>query len=221
MERKRAIQKTPKTPIKTPSNVKPSSSASKNLHTAHLNRRRSRGTYYKDYVLAYVLGVSEKLGCSFSCAVNLLLEATISQGLIGEVEEALALEVRRQQLLFEEAGLRQTLKVLLRSGAYLPEYARKLFEGKDARDFAYRKGRLPLSALASAKEQEIVKRILARREQIVLELLGIADKLLPKEQFQVGLEESGWTVRSNRPPWRNKTGQSKDEKEVEKENEQK
>lgn len=140
----------------------------------------------------------------------MLLEKTISGGLSGEVEEQLGLEVRRQQLLLEEAGLRQTLKVLLRSGAYLPQYAQKLFEGKDPKDFAYRKGRLPLPALASAKEQEIVKRILARRERIVLELLDIADKLLPKEEFPVGLEESGWTVRSNRPRG-NRTGQSKQE----------
>jgi hypothetical protein len=160
--------------------------------------------------LAYVLGVAEKLGCSFSCVVNLLLEKIVSQGLGGEVEEHLGLEIRRQQLLAEEAGLRQTLKVLLRSGAYLPQYAQKLFGGRDPKDFSLRKGRLPLPALASAKEQEIVRRILARRERIVMELIEIADKLLPEEQLPVGLEESGWTVRSNRPRG-NRTGQSKHE----------
>jgi len=150
--------------------------------------------------------LAEKLGCSFSCAVNLLLEKIISQG-FGQIEEHLDLEVRRQQLLAEEAGLRQTLKVLLRSGAYLPQYAQKLFGGRDPKDFVTRKCRLPLPALASAKEQEVVRRILARRERIVMELIEIADKLLPKEQFKVGLEESGWTIRSNRPRG-TKTGQS-------------
>jgi hypothetical protein len=211
VERKRTIKQKPKPQAKTSSNVRASSPASrKRMQAAGLNRRRSRGTYYKDYILTYVLGVAEKSGCSFSCAVNLLLEKTVSGGLAGEVEEQLGLEVRRQQLLAEEAGLRQILKVLLRSGAYLPQYAQKLFEGRDPKDFAYRKGRLPLPALASAKEQEIVRRILARRERIVMELIEIADKLLPKEQFKVGLEESGWTVRSNRPRG-TRTGQSKHE----------
>lgn len=173
-------------------------------------RRRSRGTYYRDYVLAYVSGLATKLGCSFSSVVNFLLEKVISESACGEVEEALTLEVRRQQLLAEEFALRQTLKVLLRSGAYLPQYAQKLFGGKDPKDFGQRKGRLPLPALASTKEQEIVRRILARRERIVMELIEIADKFLPKEQFPVGLEESGWTVRSNRPRG-NRTGQSKQE----------
>jgi hypothetical protein len=189
---------------------KASSSASKDLCTMHRFswRRRSRGVYFKDYVFAFVFGFAEKSRCSFNCAVNLLLEKIISQGLSVQVEEELRLEVRRQQLLAEETSLRQTLTVLLRSGAYLPLYAQGLFEGKDPRDLAYRKGRLPLPALASAREQEIVRRILARRERIVMELIEIADKLLPKEQFLVGLTETGWTVRSNRPRG-NRTGQSK------------
>jgi hypothetical protein len=41
-------------------------------------------------------------------------------------------------------------------------------------------------------------------------LIEIADKLLPEEQLPVGLEESGWTVRSNRPRG-TRTGQSKHE----------
>jgi len=181
-------------------------------------RRRSRGTYYRGYVLAYVSGLAEKMGCSFSSVVNFLLEKVISES--GEVEEPLTLEVRRQQLLAEEFALRQTLKVLLRSGAYLPQYAQKLFGGKDPKDFGQRKGRLPLPALASTKEQEIVRRILARRERIVMELIEIADKFLPKEQFPVGLEETGWTVRSNRPRG-TRTGQSKQETGGEKQHERK
>lgn len=189
---------------------KASPSASRNLCSLQKFgwRRRSRGTYYRGYVLAYVSGLAGRLGCSFSSVVNFLLEKVISES--GEVEEALSLEVRRQQLLSEEAGLRQTLKVLLRSGAYLPQYAQRLFEGKNSKDLVSRKGRLPLPALASLKEQQIVRRILARRERIVMELLEIADRLLPKEQFPVGLEESGWTVRSNRPRG-TRIGQSKHE----------
>ena len=90
----------------------------------------------------------------------------------------------------------------------MPQYAQELFGGKDAKDTVFRKGRLPLPALTSAKEQEIVRRILARRERIVMELTEIVDELLPKEQINVGLEETGWTIRSNRPPWRSKTGRS-------------
>lgn len=61
-----------------------------------------------------------------------------------------------------------------------------------------KKNRLPLPAIASVEEQDIVHRILARREAVVSELLEVADELLPEEQFMVGLEESGWTIRSNR-----------------------
>lgn len=183
------------------------SASGKRMHTAYTRRRRCRGTYYKGYVLAYVSSLAEKLGCSFSAVVNLLLEKVIEKNLAGPIEESLGLEVRRLQLIEEETGLRQTLKVILRSGAYLPQYAEKLFGGE--KPTMFRKGRLPLPALTDVREQNIVRRILARRENVVSELLEIEDKLLPEDRFEVGLEETGWTVRSNRPPWRTKTGQSK------------
>ena len=179
------------------------------MHTAYARRRRCRGTYYKDYVASYVFGVVSRVGCSFSAVVNRLLEKAINEGL-SDIEDKLRLEVRRSQLLDEEAGLRQTLTVLLRSGAYLPQYAEKLFVGQDSRDLLTRKGRLPLPAVASAKEQDVVRRILARREKLVEELVEVEDKLLPQDKFSAGLEETGWTTRSNQPPREPKqTGQSR------------
>ena len=181
------------------------SASEKRMHTAYTRRRRCRGTYYKGFVLAYVKGFAERLGCSFSSVVNLLLEKVIETNLAGSVEECLGLEVKRLQLMDEEVDLRRTLNVILRSGAYLPQYAEKLFGGESPTFL--KESRLPLPALTSVKEQDIVRRILARREKVVSELLEIEDKLLPEERFMVGLEETGWTTRSNRPRGK-KTGRS-------------
>jgi hypothetical protein len=45
---------------------------------------------------------------------------------LSEVEERLVLEVRKAKLLEKETGMRETLEVILRSGAYLEEYTKEL-----------------------------------------------------------------------------------------------
>ncbi|MCZ2808924.1 MAG: hypothetical protein O2V44_06190 [Candidatus Bathyarchaeota archaeon] len=118
------------------------SSASSNLCSMHrVNwRRRCRGTYYQGYILAYVLGFADRVGCSFSRAVNSLLDKAMGEGL-SDVEETLRLEVRREQILAEERSLRERLRVILRSGAYLKDYAEELLLG-DSKQISNLKNRV-------------------------------------------------------------------------------
>jgi len=172
---------------------KATSSASKQrMHTAYTRRSRCRGTYYKDYVLAYVYGFAERTGCSFSHAVNCLLEKVLSEGL-KEVEEKLGLEVKREQLLEEERNLRERLRVILRSGTYIKDYLKNLLFG-DVEEISRLKRREGVYARLTPKELNIILRLLKRREDLVAELLEIEDKLLPSEAYSLVLTEQGWKI---------------------------
>ena len=168
------------------------STSKKRMHTAYTRRSRCRGTYYRGYVFAFVRGVVERTGCSFSHAVNLLLEKTIGEKL-AEIEEQLRYEVRREKLLAEERSLRERLRVILRSGAYLKEYAEKLLLG-DPKQVFHLKKRVGIYAHVSPKELNVVLRILKRREDVVAELLDIEDKLLPGEPYPFMVTERGWKI---------------------------
>jgi len=96
-------------------------------------------------------------------------------------EDELRLKSRLAQLLHEEHELMQSGRVVLRSGAFLDSYAAKLMEGNE--ELSARLGRQPLGALADKQEVNVVKRLLARREAVVQEILMIQDKLLPKEEY--------------------------------------
>jgi len=185
-----------------------------NMHSVDW-RGRCRGVYFKDHVLSYVFGFAERTGSSFSSVVNFLLEKAFCDGL-GEVEEGLRLEVRREQLLAEERSLRERLKVILRSGAYLRDYVEKLLLG-DSEQISNRKIRIGIFAHVDAKELNVVLRILKRREDLVAELIEIEDQLLPEEPYSFMVTEGGWKLGDSiysRDRFRclnptNKTGQSK------------
>lgn len=169
-----------------------SSASRKHMHTAYTSSRRCRGTYYKGYVLAYVSNLAERVGCSFSRAVNCLLDRAIGEGL-SEVEERLSLQVRKARLLEEEANLRETLRVILRSGAYLKDYAKELLLG-DFKQISNLKNRVGIFAHVKPKELNVILRILKRREDLVSELLEIEDRLLPSEPYPFMVTEHGWKI---------------------------
>jgi hypothetical protein len=83
-------------------------------------------------------------------------------------------------LIKEEHRLVQLNKVMLRSGAYLDSYASKVLKGGNRDDAKL--GRVPLAAL-SKDEPPIFKRVTARREAIIREILEILDRQLPKQQY--------------------------------------
>lgn len=101
-------------------------------------------------------------------------------------DEELRLRAKLVLLRSQEADLRQCMRVMLRSGSYLPQYADKLFREKYDRDgpSLVRRGQVPLKALSS-KEEGIARRVLAERERIAQEIADILDKLLPKKKFRL------------------------------------
>lgn len=113
--------------------------------------------------------------------VNRVLNEAFLEWVGGLGDEKLRLKARLYRLLDEERELRQVNRVILRSGAFLDGYAAKLIEGKE--ELSVRLGRQPLTALASKKEETIIKRILARREAVVKEICEIHEKLLPREEY--------------------------------------
>jgi hypothetical protein len=151
-----------------------------------------RGVYFKGYVYDFVLGFAERVGCSFSHAVNFLLEKALSEG-IGNVEDKLRLEVRREQLLAEERSLCQRLRVILRSGAYLKDYAKKLLLG-DSEQITNLKRRVGVYSHVKPEELNIILRILKRREDLVNELLEVEDRLLPSARYPFMVTEHGWKI---------------------------
>jgi len=96
-------------------------------------------------------------------------------------EDEERLKTRLAKLLHEEWELMQSGRVVLRSGAFLDGYAAKLIEGNEK--LSVRLGRQPLRALADEREVNVVKRLLARREAVVQEILSIQDRLLPADEY--------------------------------------
>lgn len=124
----------------------------------------------------------KKSGFGVNCAVNEALLFWLGE----KGDEELRLRARLTRLRCEEAELRQAMRVMLRSGSYLPQYADKLFREKYDRSepFFVRKGQVPLKAL-SEKEEDVARRVLAERERIAQEIAAVLDQLLPKKRFRL------------------------------------
>ena len=124
---------------------------------------------------------------AFNRVVNLSVEQFLGAC---DVEE-LKLKAQLAGLMREEAELRQTMRVMLRSGSYLPQYADKLFrEGYDKNESVFvRQGQVPLKALSST-EEDIARRVLAERERLAMEITDILDQLLPKKRFRLKPSQS-------------------------------
>jgi len=104
------------------------------------------------------------------------------------VQDDAELRLRAKLVLLrgEEADLRQSMRVMLRSGSYLPQYADKLFREKYDRSEPtfVRHGQVPLRAL-SKKEEDVARRVLAERERIAQEIADVLSQLLPKKRFRL------------------------------------
>jgi len=100
-------------------------------------------------------------------------------------DDELRLRAKLVLLRSQEADLRQNMRVMLRSGSYLPQYADKLFREKyDRSEPSFvRHGQVPLRAM-SKKEEDVARRVLAERERIAQEIADVLDRLLPKKKFQ-------------------------------------
>lgn len=121
-----------------------------------------------------------------SVSLNKFVNLACQQFLgVCDIEE-LRLKARLGQLMRQEAELRYNMRVMLRSGSYLPQYADKLFREKyDKNESMFvRVGQVPLKAL-SQREEDVARRVLAERERIAEEIADVLDQLLPKKRFRL------------------------------------
>jgi len=107
------------------------------------------------------------------------------QLLLGSADvEELKLRAKLVALRREEADLRQSMRVMLRSGSFLPKYAKELFREPGRSVSFVRDGQVPLKAL-SPREEDIARRVLAERERLAAEIAEVLDKLLPEKKFRL------------------------------------
>jgi hypothetical protein len=181
-----------------PDEASPSASQ-KFLHMQKFTTSRrsiSRGVYFRGWVYGFAVDWCRRHGVSFSGLVNKALElflAELSDKSKTESVDRFLLECKRQQLLYEEKELRETLRVILRSGAYLKDYAKELLLG-DSEQISYLKKRVGVYSHIKPRELNIILRILKRREDLVNELLEIEDKLLPSSTYPFMVTEHGWKI---------------------------
>lgn len=123
--------------------------------------------------------------------VNALVNLAVQSFIGASDEEQLKVLAEIEQLCREDSQLRRVSSTMLRSGAYLTKYADKLFrapwdpERDRTSPFNYpRKGEVPLKAL-NAKEEAIMRRVLARREAIAERIAELLDHVLPAEKFRL------------------------------------
>lgn len=149
-------------------------------------------------VLPFLRAV-RRLGLGVNCVLN---DALVFYFDAFAKDSGLRNEARLAVLLKEEQRLVQLNRVMLRSGAYLDLYADKVLRGGKAREDA-KLGRRPLAAL-SPNEEPIFKRMVARREAVVKEILEILDRWLPKAEYVLKEDRPAESRRKSRSRRRDK-----------------
>lgn len=136
-----------------------------------------------------------ELGVSVNDFVNRACEELIASKLSGEVLERFKVEAEMDSLREDERDLRSDLRLILRNGAYLPDYASKLLEGDRAQVSLIRRRRAVYSQV-EPEELDVILRILARREAIAKRLVELKAQTLPKDRYPFGLTERGFRTRA-------------------------
>jgi hypothetical protein len=119
-------------------------------------------------------------GLPFNRVVNLAVSDFLKSPGSCDVER-LRLQLRLEELMREEHDLRRVWATIGRSGSYLPQYVDRVLRPQRS---PFHQGQVPLRAL-SVKEEEIFRRVAARREAVAQEIVLIQDQLLPKEKFRL------------------------------------
>jgi len=142
-----------------------------------------------------VLGLLRRVSKASGVPLNRLVNLAVLDFLGCKVDvEVLRLEARKLSLLREEADIRKTWCAIARSGSYLEQYAARVLQPQEYRELLkvegrefgagdVRDGRVPLKAL-SPREEQLFKRMCARREEIASELVDIELKLLPRKRWR-------------------------------------
>ncbi len=179
-------------------------------------RQRIRTIAFKPHIYTFIKQASDTLKVNFNLYVNKLLEAAITTGQAGPVDERIQLEFERDKLLAEERQLRRNLNAILRSGPFLQNYAQKLILG-GPEQIAMIKKRQGIYANADTKELDIVLRILQQRENLSKKLVEVEDQLLPKERYPIAYGNHGFEVGHKSRSRGRMTPEQKPEREEEKE----
>lgn len=187
------------TPEKTSGSNASSPAPKGGVHGAPVRRsgRRCvrRGVYFRGFVWEYLRRFVERSGLSVSAVVGKALERFLGEGLRGGELERFRLLQRESELLAEERSLRERLRVILRSGAYLQDYARKLLLGSE-KELGRVQRRVGVYASIDTEELDVILRLLQRRKQVAKELIQVEAKLLPKERYPLALTDKGWKIGS-------------------------
>ncbi len=135
-------------------------------------------------------------GLPFNRVINLAVSEFLKSPVGCDVER-LRLQLRLEELMREEHDLRRVWAAIGRSGSYLPQYVDRVLRPRES---MFRQGQVPLRAL-SVKEEEIFRRIAARREIIAQEIVSIQDRLLPEKRFRLKPEPSRSRARDKSKPF--------------------
>lgn len=157
-------------------------------------RRRIRTIAFKPHIWNFINKASKQLlNVNLNLFVNRLLEKAIELDLPGPIGERIKQEFTRDQLLAEERQLRRELTAILRSGAFLQDYAEELLLGRP-QEIARIRNRTGVYARVDTKELDVILRILQRREDLTKELVTIESLLLPKNRYPLALSDKGWKI---------------------------
>lgn len=151
-----------------------------------------RTIWFPDELYRLLFGLSRRSRRS----ANSLVVAAVGDFLGRCDEQQIRLGAELRQLRREEKELRDTWRLVSRSGAYLPEYVDKVVRPKNS---PFRVGQVPLKALGK-DEEDVFLRIAHRREEIAKRVVEIEKVLLEPKRFKPwGYETSQSRRREHKP----------------------
>lgn len=136
-----------------------------------------RSFWFRDGLFGLLVGLSRRSGENVNALVNRAVEGFLERC---DVQE-LRLGAELSRLKREERELRDTWRLISRSGAYLPQYVDKVVRPRNS---PFRAGQIPLRALGK-NEEDVFLRIAHRREEIAWRVVEIEKVLLEPKRFRL------------------------------------
>jgi hypothetical protein len=132
-----------------------------------------KNVWFWDDLAPVLMKFCHRYRVPFNEVVNRAVQSFLCVADVAELQ----LLAKRAALLHEESELRRTCSVMLRSGSYLPAYARKVLM-EPGRPLGFlQDAQKPLKAL-NPREEQVFRKIVGRREEIARELAEIELELL-------------------------------------------
>jgi hypothetical protein len=146
-----------------------------------------RSVYFCKGVFKPFSELARRSGTSVNRLVNLAVENYVG----GCDVDSLRAFVEIGRLCREEKFLINVSKTMLRSGSYLPQYADRLFRSSEdsgrrrIMPMGYSRQDRELRKVLDPMEEEVMRRVLARREAVAQRIAELLDKVLPQEKFSL------------------------------------